>query len=64
MCWEHGGEGLREGLREMFREGLREVPSWTGSAERAVLLPHVTDVWTDHIDSTLRRADAVVNARA
>jgi hypothetical protein len=25
-----------------------------------VLLPHVTDLWTDHIDSALRRANAIV----
>ncbi len=32
------------------------MSSWTGTAERAVLLPHVTDLWTDHIYSALRRA--------
>ena len=41
-------------------QGLLEVSSWTGSAERAVLLPHGTDLWTDHIDSALRRANAIV----
>ncbi len=25
-----------------------------------MLLPHITDLWTDHIDSALRRATAVV----
>jgi len=38
-------------------EGLLEVSSWTG---RAVLLPHVADLWTDRIDSALRRTNAIV----
>jgi len=52
---------LQLDLTEAHRgEGLLEVSSWTGRAERAVLLPHVADLWTDHIDSALRRANAIV----
>ncbi len=52
---------LQLDLTEKHRgQGLLEVSSWTGSAGRAVLLPHVTDLWTDHIDSALRRANAIV----
>lgn len=50
---------LREGHRG---EGLLEVTTWSGSAERALLLPHLPDLWDDHIDSALRRAHAVVPA--
>jgi len=48
MCWKRDGEGLLD------------VSSWTGSVERAVLLPHVTYLWIDHIDSALRRANAIL----
>jgi hypothetical protein len=52
---------LQFDLTEKHRgEGLLEVSSWTGHAERAVLLPQITDLWTDHIDSALRRANAIV----
>jgi hypothetical protein len=48
---------LQLDLTETHRgEGLLEVSSWTGTSERAVLLPHVAGLWTDHIDSALRRA--------
>ena len=50
---------LRAGHRG---EGLIEVTTWSGSAERALLLPHLPDLWEDHIDSALRRAHAVVPA--
>jgi hypothetical protein len=52
---------LQLDLTEQHRgEGLLEVSSWTGTSQRAVLLPHVADLWTDHIDSALRRANAIV----
>jgi hypothetical protein len=41
-------------------EGVLEVSSWTGRAERAVLLPHVADLSTDHVDSALPRANAIM----
>jgi hypothetical protein len=52
---------LQLDLTEQHRgQGILEVSSWTGRAERAVLLPHVADLWTDHVDSALRRANAIV----
>jgi len=52
---------LQLDLTEKHRgQGLLAVSSWTGSAERTVLLPHFTDLRTDHIDSALRRANAIV----
>lgn len=54
---------LQLDLTEQHRgEGLLEVSSWTGTSQRAVLLPHVTDLWIDHVDSALRRANAIVPA--
>jgi hypothetical protein len=52
---------LQFDLTEQHRgEGLLEVSSWTGTSQRAVLFPHVADLWTDHVDSALRRANAIV----
>lgn len=42
--------------------GVLEVGTWSGRSQRAVLLPHVADLWTDHLDSALRRAHVVVPA--
>ncbi len=50
---------LRDGARGA---GLLEVVTPAGRAERPVLLPRVADLWTDHVDSALRRAHAVVPA--
>jgi hypothetical protein len=43
-------------------QGVLEVPFWLGGSQRAVLLPHIADLWDDHIDSAIRRAHAVVPA--
>ncbi len=42
--------------------GVLEASTWSGHAYRSVLLPHVTDLWTDHLDAALRRCHAVVPA--
>ena len=48
-------------LRDTRRgEGILEVEGDVGQAERAVLLPRMTMLWTDHIDSALRRAHVLV----
>jgi hypothetical protein len=48
-------------LRDARRgEGILEVEGDVGQAERAVLLPRMTLLWTDHIDSALRRAHVLV----
>lgn len=44
---------LSEGRRGM---GILRTDDWRGRAERAVLLPHVTDLWTEYIESAIRRA--------
>jgi hypothetical protein len=50
-------------LRDARRgEGILEVEGDVGGAERAVLLPRMTLLWTDHIDSALRRAHVLVPA--
>ena len=43
-------------------QGLLSLGEWQGTAARRVLLPHVCDLWDDHIDSAIRRAHAVVPA--
>ena len=50
---------LRDGHRG---EGLIHVSTWAGGAERALLLPHLPDLWDDHIDSALRRAHVIIPA--
>ena len=48
-------------LRDARRgEGILEVEGDVGQAERAVLLPRMTLMWTDHIDSALRRAHVLI----
>ena len=42
--------------------GVLRVARGAGRAERAVLLPAVTELWSDHIESALRRARVVVPA--
>ena len=50
-------------LREEQRgHGRLEVAGASGRAQREVLLPRTTLLWTDHIDSALRRANVVVPA--
>jgi hypothetical protein len=50
-------------LRDARRgEGILEVEGDVGNAQRAVLLPRMTLLWTDHIDSALRRAHVLVPA--
>jgi hypothetical protein len=41
-------------------QGILEVSSWSGRVERAVLLPRFADLWAAHVDSALRRANAIV----
>lgn len=48
-------------LRDARRgEGILDVEGDVGQTERAVLLPRMTLLWTDHIDSALRRAHVLV----
>ena len=57
-----GTEVLRS-IRDGHRgEGLINVSTWAGGAERALLLPHLPDLWDDHIDSALRRAHVIIPA--
>ena len=42
--------------------GVIEVAAGAGIVLRPVDLPHVTELWTDHVDAALRRAHVVVPA--
>lgn len=54
---------LRLDLRGADRgAGVLRVQKGAGRAERAVLLPAVTELWSDHIESALRRARVIVPA--
>jgi hypothetical protein len=40
--------------------GILRVGDWSGEAERAVLLPRVADLWSEHIESAMARTDIVM----
>lgn len=42
--------------------GVLEVETPTGVSQRAVLVPHIAELWTDHVESALRRAEVVMPA--
>ena len=55
------GYRLSVDLRDARRgAGILEVEGDVGWAERAVLLPRMTLLWTDHVDSALRRARVLI----
>lgn len=37
--------------------GMLETDDWRGKAQRAVLLPHVVEQWTEYVDSAVARAN-------
>ena len=40
--------------------GILHVGDWSGEAERAVLLPHVADLWSEHIESSMAHTEIVM----
>lgn len=40
--------------------GILHVGDWSGEAERAVLLPRVADLWSEHIESAMARTEIVM----